>query len=482
MRSPVLAVLASILTTLTLGTPARAQLGGGGNDETSEDLTNTATSWNPAAGQVATPGAVPAGITGTHLLISEIGVRGLNSATLGDSTEFIEIYNPTAAAVDLSTFYLSDANAYSALPDVGLINLDAIITDFAFRFPAGSSIGPGQVKVVAIDGGRYRRGTGVNADFMLFNAGNGATTAQKMVDVATNKGVNYPGFGSLTNGGEFVWLFSWNGQSDLVCDEDLVYWGAPLGSNAPVLKTPATCLDGPDAGPTTSCYRNDAGNPAGSFAKALAVPANGAGTRQRKGPETELVTTDGNGCIACAVIALSPSTLPAATAGQAYQDTLIPYGGTPPYVFTAKNGSLPPGLHLTGSTGVLYGCDPYGEIFTLDLATGVGTSTGVYAPSGAEEIEHDFLTGATFVSLGVSGERFDILTGAPLGSATCARSDSRNCSSGPPAPSRITSPSLRGCSAEMRVPLTKVPCWLPRSRTANPVGAQAVAERRIWPP
>jgi hypothetical protein len=419
MRSPILALLASLLATFTPGTPARAQLGGGGHDETSEDLTNTVTSWNATAGQAATPGTVPAGVTGTHLLISEVGVRGLNSATLGDSTEFIEIYNPTAATVDLSNFYISDVNGYSALPDIGRVDLAAVITDFAFRFPAGSSIGPGQVKVIAIDGGRYRRGTGVNADFMFFNAG-GVTTAQRMVDVAYNKGTTYPGFGSLTNGGEFVWLFFWNGQSDLVCDEDLVYWGAPLGSNAPVLKTTATCQDGPDADPAMSCFRNDAGNPAGSLAMGLgALPANGAGTRQRKGPETEPVTTDGNGCEPCPQMLLAPSSLPAATAGLPYHEILTPSAGTPPFVFTAKGGSLPAGLHLLGSGSVLYGCDPNGGIFTVDLATGAGTMTGVYAPTGsADEIEHDFITGATFAQAGYGsyyGQRFDIFTGASLG-------------------------------------------------------------------
>ena len=43
--------------------------------------------------------------------------------------------------------------------------------------------------------------------------------------------------------------------------------------------------------------------------------------------------------------------------------------------------------------------------------------------------------------------------GSLAGSATCARSDTRNCSSGPDAPSRSRSPSLRGCSSEIRVPL-----------------------------
>src|SRR5258706_8179355 len=62
----------------------------GGVDATTEDFTSAA-SWAPAT--PATPGGSPS-IGSTHLLISEIGMRGWNTSTLTDSTEFIEIYNP----------------------------------------------------------------------------------------------------------------------------------------------------------------------------------------------------------------------------------------------------------------------------------------------------------------------------------------------------------------------------------------------------
>jgi hypothetical protein len=265
----------------------------GGHDESTEDL--TAASW--AAAAVANPGTVAPGVTGVHLLITEIGWRGLNSATLADSTEFIEIYNPTNSAVSLGTLYVSDVNTYSTLPVNGTVDLAANSTDFAMRFPEGAMIAPGVVKVIAVDGGRFKRATGVDADFMLFNAG-GATTALPMVDAGTNKGATYPTFGSFTNGGEFVWLFSWDGVSDLVCDVDLVYWGPGTGANLPSRKFATTCQDGPDTGSATSCYLLDAGNPLGSMGKALSTPASGAGTRQRVGPESEAVTSGGNGCVA----------------------------------------------------------------------------------------------------------------------------------------------------------------------------------------
>ena len=290
--------LAVLIAAVVAAAPARAQFTGGGHDESTEDFSNAVagTAWNATAGQPATPGAVAAGVTGTHLLITEVGVRGLNSAASADSSEFVEIFNPTNCTFDLSGVYLADVNGYSALPVSGAIDLAATNTDFAMRFPAGATIAPGQVVVVAVDGGRFKRAAGRDADYMLFNAG-GATTALPMVDVATNKGASYPAFGSFTNGGEFVRLFAWDGQSDLVSDLDLVYWGAPTGANAPALKTAAMCQDGPDADAATRCYLADAGNPAGTMGKALVLPASGSGTRQRTGAEAEAVTTGGNGAL-----------------------------------------------------------------------------------------------------------------------------------------------------------------------------------------
>jgi hypothetical protein len=258
----------------------------GGHDETTESFAGA--SW--AAAAAATAGTVAGGVTGTHLLITEVGWRGWNSATLADSTEFIEIFNPTAASIDLSCYYLSDVNAYATLPVAGTIAVAGNSTDFALKFPAGASIAAGAVKVIAIDGGRYKRGTGVDADFMMFNAG-GTTTAVAMVDVDDNAAAQ--SFGSFTNGGEFVWLFSWNGYDDLVCDVDLVSWGAPTGANAPTLKTAAMCQDGPDPNIVTQCYKADAGP-----LTFLSAPASGAGTRQRAAAEVQTnPPAGGNGCI-----------------------------------------------------------------------------------------------------------------------------------------------------------------------------------------
>lgn len=260
-------------------------------DATTED--HTGAQWNAVSGTAATPGT-SSGAAGAHLLISEVGLRGINSASLTDSTEFIEIMNPTPFAIDLSRVHLADVNAYAALPVTGSVNLGGVTTDFAVRFPAGATIAPGATKVIAVDGGRWKRATGLDADFMLFNAG-GATSAVPMLDVSSNRGSPYPAFGTLDNAGEFLWLFTWDGASDLVCDTDLVYWGAGAGANAPARKLSTQCQDGPDAGGVASCYGNDLGSPTGSLGRPLAVPVAGAGTRQRDASEPS-EAMPGNGC------------------------------------------------------------------------------------------------------------------------------------------------------------------------------------------
>src|SRR6185436_9738353 len=49
----------------------------------------------------------------------------------------------------------------------------------------------------------------------------------------------------------------------------------------------------------------------------------------------------------CPSIAISPATLPPATVGAAYNQTLTASGGTAPYVFTVSGGALPAGMTLS---------------------------------------------------------------------------------------------------------------------------------------
>jgi len=53
--------------------------------------------------------------------------------------------------------------------------------------------------------------------------------------------------------------------------------------------------------------------------------------------------------------AISSSSLPAATTGTAYAQTISVSNGTPPYTFSVKSGALPAGLTLNASSGALSG-------------------------------------------------------------------------------------------------------------------------------
>ncbi|WP_395751928.1 putative Ig domain-containing protein [Prosthecobacter sp.] len=74
-------------------------------------------------------------------------------------------------------------------------------------------------------------------------------------------------------------------------------------------------------------------------------------------------TTDARGCSVsgvislkiCPVVSVSPTTLAAATAGSSYSQTISASGGATPYVYALASGSLPTGLTINSSTGVISG-------------------------------------------------------------------------------------------------------------------------------
>jgi hypothetical protein len=61
----------------------------------------------------------------------------------------------------------------------------------------------------------------------------------------------------LTNGGEMVALFFWDGENDLVQDCDLMLAGVPTAANSLVTRT-GVQQDGPDSDMVTTAYANDA--------------------------------------------------------------------------------------------------------------------------------------------------------------------------------------------------------------------------------
>lgn len=73
------------------------------------------------------------------------------------------------------------------------------------------------------------------------------------------------------------------------------------------------------------------------------------------GPTYNISVAYSNVVITAPLTPLWPDPLPNGTVGIAYSYTLTASGGVPPYTYTIASGSLPTGLSLNSSTGVVSG-------------------------------------------------------------------------------------------------------------------------------
>jgi hypothetical protein len=245
-----------------------------------------ACSFDPSGGSGAPADAGPADAasdgavnSASHLLLTEVKV-------VPDSLEFIEIYNPTCADVDLSTYYLTDVPSYPLLPiwdgsppNPGLLN--AVV-----RFPAGEVLASGAVTVVARDGLAFAGAFGAVPRFALINPGEAAP----MEFVAYRS----PPDMTIVNGGEPIALFEWDGAQDLVRDVDVVVAGeAPEAERQLIAKQDLAPggVDGPDDDVIVTQYlADDASLPP------MAERESGDGSYQRVSLETGFeIETGGNG-------------------------------------------------------------------------------------------------------------------------------------------------------------------------------------------
>lgn len=149
-----------------------------------------------------------------HVVLNEVM---LNSVTGG---EFVEIMNPTSQAVDLTHYYLADIGEYWTLP----VNPTPVQQNFDFvvQFPAASSLAAGAIATISISSA---------ASFMT--AYGSAPTYSLPTMIQTDVG-STP---TLTDGGEIIVLFQWDGTSSLVKDVDLLLAGSPTAPNGLVSKS-----------------------------------------------------------------------------------------------------------------------------------------------------------------------------------------------------------------------------------------------------
>ena len=201
-----------------------------GRDETSENFVGT---FQMATADPVRPAPPPVGGDAVKLLITEV-------ATTGTQQEFIEIYNPSGQAVDMSDYYLTDA-IYSSggqfYWNIALGNPSQLTVgggdffDFHARFPDGFSIGAGDTIVVSVAGSEaYVGHFGFDPHLELFEDGDFGDNIPDMRWVFGTVGNNsivgnsIPG---LTNGGETVILYHWTTGEDKVTDIDVFAWKDP---------------------------------------------------------------------------------------------------------------------------------------------------------------------------------------------------------------------------------------------------------------
>jgi alpha-tubulin suppressor-like RCC1 family protein len=103
----------------------------------------------------------------------------------------------------------------------------------------------------------------------------------------------------------------------------------------------------------------------------------------------------------CPAITVSPASLPNGTVGTAYSQTISASGGTAPYTFAVSSGSLPPGLALNGTTGLLSGTPSALGTFPFTL-TATDASGGVGLPPCAGSQGYSVVIGCPAIVLAPS--------------------------------------------------------------------------------
>lgn len=227
----------------------------------------------PLGGEVdaAVDGPTPGAL---HLLITEVQTNGV---------DFFEIWNPTNRTIDLSNYYLSDFGNYWKLPE-GLSGVDA---DFVVRFPSGAQIESNQVITICTDAAVFKSAYSANFGLPTYDLKLSADSA----DAKAFRGRIVTGATpTITNTGEFITLFYWDGMTDNVQDVDIVMAGTSVSGSTNVMQN-KMAVDGPDGDTVKTAYKTENGFTGGG----MAVPDSQSTSYKRKSFETGYENQNGQG-------------------------------------------------------------------------------------------------------------------------------------------------------------------------------------------
>ncbi len=152
-----------------------------------------------------------------HIIFTQITITP-------DEAEVIAIHNPTEGSLNLSDYYLSDAESGDA--NINYYNLptgnnywSGFSSDFIARFP-DIDINPGQTITISIkDVSTFNSYYSYSPDLTLTDDMLDAVDGQVTIGSSANLADNY----------ESLILFYWDGSSSIVQDVDYFYWGDSQG-------------------------------------------------------------------------------------------------------------------------------------------------------------------------------------------------------------------------------------------------------------
>jgi large repetitive protein len=210
---------------------------------------------------------------------------------------------------------------------------------------------------------------------LLLSAGVASAEAPFNSQAPSITGPNPPAVGSVLQGNNGSWLYADGSSCGSDCSYTFEFSHCPAGASSD-----CTVVKADSADRDYTVQGGDVG-----FSILLAVTAhkydcnaNGVDcrwvTRTAKSSPTGPV-----GGSAAAVLAISPSALPAAVAGTGYSQTLSASGGSGPYTFSISGGALPSGLSLS-SSGAITGTATQAGTFAFTVrATGSTNASGTQA-------------------------------------------------------------------------------------------------------